>query len=367
MFVRCAENSSRPLAASAAASRDGRAGRSVEYAVARSSVEDVDHLVVGERIVRLHRGMTRDGRGDPLQCFLDARAAVEPLEILRQGAHAAAADSASSSAGMAHTRTASPPNSSTSNPSRSRSAACVTSAWRPSGVRSSSSGCSRRWTLEPSGRQPLHRPLEQHALVGDVLVDDRDAFVVDRDDEGVAELAEGDHRPDGRRSTPSGLRAPGSGLRGLSGPGHRRPGAETPPGGLEPGPGSRHRLGNSRPRAPRERHVWPGTPASSEGGVSTQRRGGTAAERVTERAAHELVNQRPLAETDLRLARVHVHVHRIERHLDEQVHLGAAFLDRRHAVGVDDGMGNRLVAHHAAVDEDVLRPARGPLSASPAA
>ena len=90
-------------------------------------------------------------------------------------------------------------------------------------------------TLEPSRRQPLHGPLEEDALVGHVLVDDRDAFVVDRDDEGVAELAKGDHRADGRRSARTGLRAPGSGLRGLSGPGHRRPRSRNAAWRLEPG------------------------------------------------------------------------------------------------------------------------------------
>ena len=53
--------------------------------------------------------------------------------------------------------------------------------------------------LEPPGGQPLHDPLEQHPLVRDVLVDDADALVVDRDDERVAELPERDHRADRSR------------------------------------------------------------------------------------------------------------------------------------------------------------------------
>ncbi len=53
-----------------------------------------------------------------------------------------------------------------------------------------------------------------------------------------------------------------------------------------------------------------------------------------------------------------VDVHRVERHVDEQVHLGAALLDRRDAVGVDDRVRDRAVLHHAPVDEHVLRPAR---------
>ena len=50
--------------------------------------------------------------------------------------------------------------------------------------------------LERTAGQPLHHALEQNALVRDVLIDDRDALVVHRDDERVAELTEGDHRLD---------------------------------------------------------------------------------------------------------------------------------------------------------------------------
>ena len=100
--------------------------------------------------------------------------------------------------------------------------------------------------LEPSGRQPLHRPLEEHALVRHVLVDDGDALVVDRDDEGVAELAEGDHRADGRRDTGpgSGLRAPGSGACPAPGAdGARSRDAAWRPGARRPGSRRVHRLG----------------------------------------------------------------------------------------------------------------------------
>ena len=50
--------------------------------------------------------------------------------------------------------------------------------------------------LETARRQLLHDPLEEHPFVRDVLIDDRHTFVVYRDDEGVAELPERDHRPD---------------------------------------------------------------------------------------------------------------------------------------------------------------------------
>ena len=104
----------------------------------------------------------------------------------------------SSSAGTAESRTLSPPNSSISNPNRS-------SVGR---VRDERLALRRRQldqhrrqqplALEPARRQPLHHLLEQHPLVRDVLIDDRDPLVVDRDDERVAELPERDHRADRR-------------------------------------------------------------------------------------------------------------------------------------------------------------------------
>ena len=44
--------------------------------------------------------------------------------------------------------------------------------------------------LERPGGQPLHHLLEQHPLVRDMLIDDGDPVVVDRDDERVPELSE---------------------------------------------------------------------------------------------------------------------------------------------------------------------------------
>jgi len=43
------------------------------------------------------------------------------------------------------------------------------------------------------------------------------------------------------------------------------------------------------------------------------------------------------------------------------MHLRAALLDRRDAVGVDDGVRDRPILDDAAIDEDVLRPPRGAL------
>ena len=58
---------------------------------------------------------------------------------------------------------------------------------------------------------------------------------------------------------------------------------------------------------------------------------------------------------------MHVHVERCRRHRDEQVHLRAPLLDRRDAVGVDDGVCDGAILDDSPVDEDVLGAARWPL------
>ena len=68
-----------------------------------------------------------------------------------------------------------------------------------------------------------------------------------------------------------------------------------------------------------------------------------------------------VGETHLGLGRVDVDVDAVERHLEEQVHFGAAFLDRRRLIGVEDGVRDGLVPYDPAVDEDVLGAARRPL------
>src|SRR5262249_34852706 len=54
-------------------------------------------------------------------------------------------------------------------------------------------------TFERSAREPFRDALEQYALVRDVLIDDRDPFIVDGNDERVSELAERRHRSNRRR------------------------------------------------------------------------------------------------------------------------------------------------------------------------
>src|SRR5687768_9680402 len=50
-------------------------------------LEDVTHLLHGERIVCLDGGVAGHRRGNLPESILDARAAVQPLDVLGQGAH----------------------------------------------------------------------------------------------------------------------------------------------------------------------------------------------------------------------------------------------------------------------------------------
>ena len=112
--------------------------------------------------------------------------------------------------------------------------------------------------------------------------------------------------------------------------------------------GDRHRLRLRRPRRER-RELQLGRPALPE--------------RVAERAPQHLVHERLLEKPHLRLRRVHVDVHAIGRNPDEQVHLGAALLDGRDAVGLRNRVRDGAVLDDAAVDEDVLGAADRPLVA----
>ena len=200
--------------------------------------------------------------------------------------------------------------------------------------------------LQRAGGQPLGDPLEQHPLVRDVLVDDGDALVVHRHDERVAELAER-HQRAGRAGGDA-QAAVGRNLRGR-GPFAFAPGLR-PPAGKDGGIGGRERHGQRQRRL-----LGDGGRRGRAEGEGRHRR---TAQRVGHRHPHARVQERLVAKAHLGLGRVHVHVHGIERHLDEQVHLRAAFLDRGRAVGVADRVRDGLVAHHPPVDEHVLRPAR---------
>src|SRR6185503_12027362 len=52
----------------------------------------------------------------------------------------------------------------------------------------------------------------------------------------------------------------------------------------------------------------------------------------------------------------------VGRHLDEEMHLGAALLDRGLAVGIDDGVRDGAILDDAAIDEHVLWAARRALA-----
>ncbi len=101
-------------------------------------------------------------------------------------------------AGTASTRRLVAPKSSSSNPARASAFACESSVWCSSGADFEHDRREHALGLERAAAQPLRDLLEENALVGDVLVDDRQPLVIDRDDERVAELAERRHRPDQR-------------------------------------------------------------------------------------------------------------------------------------------------------------------------
>ena len=85
------------------------------------------------------------------------------------------------------------------------------------------------------------------------------------------------------------------------------------------------------------------------------------ADGVGDRVLDRLVNEGLIAEPHFRLRRMHVHIDAIGGNLEEEMHLRAAFLDRRVAVRLDNRVRDRLVLHDAPVDEDVLGASRRPL------
>ena len=183
--------------------------------------------------------------------------------------------------------------------------------------------------LERSTGKPLHHPLEQHPLVRNVLIDDRHPFIVHRNDERVAKLAERNHRPDlgGRVRLKPG--ATSGRRRRLVPPVQRR--VRRQPGRIRAASDSGYAPLLSMPGIDSDHRRWHGDLRPQ-----LQLRRAAMSERVHQRSPHHLVNQRLIAEPHLRFRRVHVDVDRVGRHLEEQMHLRAALLDRRDAVGVDD-------------------------------
>jgi hypothetical protein len=85
------------------------------------------------------------------------------------------------------------------------------------------------------------------------------------------------------------------------------------------------------------------------------------AECIAQGMTNELVNLRLLLESHFGLRRMHVDIHLIGRHVEEQMHFGAAFLVRSNAVSIEDRMCDRSILDDAPVHEDVLRTAHRPL------
>ena len=239
-------------------------------------------------------------RGDAPEGFLaPATPGRSPRDPRPAPAQSPRTRTASRSAGTAERRRLSPPNSSTSMPNRSSVSRCAASAWRCAGRQVDQQRRQQPLALEPSGRQPLGDLLEQHPLVRHVLIDDRDPLVVDGDDEGVAELAERNHRAGRRRRSRPAVwprRPP------------RSPAADSLPG-LRRRPGWHERRA-ARRRAPDSSGCRslrrPGRLGSSSAaalrrgptdGRQLQLRRAPLPQRVAETAPQDLVDQRLLAGT----------------------------------------------------------------------
>ena len=112
----------------------------------------------------------------------------------------------------------------TSKPLRSSSSAIAAKSTIWAGVRSMSSGMSRRWRWTRSTVALAQDFFEEDAFVRDVLVDDPEAVFVGGEDEGLAELAEGLEGGEGVEGVGSGGRRGRGGSIGRSrrgGPGRR--------------------------------------------------------------------------------------------------------------------------------------------------
>ena len=208
-----------------------------------------------------------------------------------------------------------------------------------------------------------------------MLIDDRNAFVVYRDDERVAKLPQRDHRPD--RSRFYGVLLGSTGfykvLRGSAGVykvlqgsaecrkrlrrirrhqvapwSERLRGPTIADGRAGEHAGNRHRLRLGRTRRER-RELQLGRASLTKS--------------VAKCAAQHFVHQRLLEKPHLRFRRMHVDVHAIRRNADEQVHFRAALLDRRDAVRLGYRVRDRPILDDAPVDEDVLRAAHRALIA----
>ena len=206
------------------------------------------------------------------------------------------------------------------------------------------------------GQGLLHALVDQ-ALMGGVLVDDDHAVVGLGDDIGGVELAarraQGIARGllvgGGRLGAGRGGDQVGGERRGI---GRRRLGEA----GSRMGPERRRTGAAAAMRAERRRRAV----VRAEGGQGGLAQGGRGAvaglgEGMLERADDQPAHQAGVAEAHLGLGRVHVDVDGVGRKLEEQRHHGVAVARQEIGIGPAQGAVDQLVAHRAAIDEQVLR------------
>ena len=72
-------------------------------------------------------------------------------------------------------------------------------------------------------------------------------------------------------------------------------------------------------------------------------------------AIQEVVHRAPLAEAHFVLGRVHIDVDAVGFQLQEQHECGVPTIEQHVTVGLAHSVGNQLVAHRTAIDEEVLQ------------
>ena len=165
-------------------------------------LEDVRHLLGGERVVGAHGGVAGHGRGDLLHRLFGHESAIVPFEVIGERAERAVdvrrgenrRHRGDAHAGPAKVFELEPEARQRLAPGQQRVMACAGQVEHH--------GHQQSLALERGLREALENPLEQHALVRHVLIDDHQAVVVHRHDERIAELAERcEHafQPHGRR------------------------------------------------------------------------------------------------------------------------------------------------------------------------
>src|SRR5262245_42996214 len=161
-------------------------------------LEDVRHLLVRQRVVRFDRRMTGGRRGDALDGRVHTRAAIEAFQILRQRPQRSGAILAPEQC-----RTRSYTDRFAAEFLQLESETREIRRVRRQRLSCGGGQIHQHWnehplTFERAARGPLRDAFEQHALMGHVLIDDRNPLIVDGNDEGVTKLTERSHWTDGR-------------------------------------------------------------------------------------------------------------------------------------------------------------------------